>query len=205
MGEKKEYRSAIRSKKLIRQAFLELLKEKTFEKITVTDIVKRADINRSTFYAHYPDVMGVIEEIQEEILDYCQKALGDIDFSELFENPEPLLNKIVKLLEENHELYRLLSHSTMAVKQLEKLKLVLIERTLQTINVPENYKNSFEFEFALRFFMGGVVDVYTQWLNGDINCSINELTGQLTRLIIRAGEDFNRGMIYEKDKKMDRY
>ena len=37
--EKKEYRSAVRSRKLIRQAFYELLKEKSFEKITVTDIL----------------------------------------------------------------------------------------------------------------------------------------------------------------------
>ena len=48
MAEKKEYRSAIRSRRLIRAALLELLQEKKFEKITVTDIVKRADINRST-------------------------------------------------------------------------------------------------------------------------------------------------------------
>ena len=48
--EKKEYRSALRSRKMIRQAFFELLKEKSFEKITVTDVVKKADVNRSTFY-----------------------------------------------------------------------------------------------------------------------------------------------------------
>ena len=56
MGERKVYKSALRSRKWIRQAFMELLREKDFEKITVTDIVNRADINRSTFYAHYPDV-----------------------------------------------------------------------------------------------------------------------------------------------------
>ena len=37
MAEKKEYRSAIRSRRLIRAALLELLQEKKFEKITVTD------------------------------------------------------------------------------------------------------------------------------------------------------------------------
>ncbi|MBR2950520.1 MAG: TetR family transcriptional regulator, partial [Lachnospiraceae bacterium] len=66
MAEKKENRSAIRSRRLIREALLELLQEKKFEKITVTDIVKRADINRSTFYAHYPDVMGLLEELMED-------------------------------------------------------------------------------------------------------------------------------------------
>lgn len=190
MAEKKEYRSAIRSRKLIRQAFLELLKEKTFEKITVTDIVKRAEINRSTFYAHYPDVMGVIDEIQEEILDYCQKTLDKVDFSEFFENPTLVLKDIIKILEENHELYRLLMHSTMAAKQLEQIKVVVLEKTMQNAAIAERYKDSFEFEFQLRFFMGGVVDVYSQWLNNEIDCSLNDLTEQIAKLIILVGDEF---------------
>lgn len=190
MGEKKEYRSAIRSRKLIRQAFLELLKEKNVEKITVTDIVKKAEINRSTFYAHYPDVMGVIEAIQEEILDYTQNLLAEMDFSDLFENPKPLLKEIVKLVEDNHELYRLLCNSSMAAKQLENVKLVLIERTLNTIDIPEAYTDSFEFEFAVRFFMGGIVDIYTQWLNGTVDCSLDDLTEEFAKMIVRTGKQF---------------
>lgn len=190
MGEKKEYRSAVRSRKLIRQAFLELLKEKPLEKITVTDIVKRADINRSTFYAHYPDVIGVLEAIETEILDYTQNILGGMDFKDLFENPTPLLEEIVKMLEENHELYSLLCHSNMAVKQLEKVKFILIERIIKTVEMPEEYVDSFEFEFNVRFFMGGVVDVCTQWLNGEILCSLNDLTSELAKLIIRTSKDF---------------
>ena len=56
---KAEYRSAIRSKRMIKQAFLSLIKEKDISKITVTELVERADLNRATFYAHYPDIYGV--------------------------------------------------------------------------------------------------------------------------------------------------
>lgn len=190
MGEKKEYRSAVRSRKLIRQAFFELLKEKSFEKITVTDIVKAADINRSTFYAHYPDVMGVIEEISDEILKYTHVFMDGVEFSDFFDNPLPHLKNIIKVAEENMELYRLLCSSAMGAEQLDRLKNVLIERTIKTIDKPETYKNSFEFEFAVRFFMGGIVDVYTQWLVGKIDCSLEEITEQLAKMIVRASEGF---------------
>lgn len=190
MGEKKEYRSAVRSRKMIRQAFLELLKEKSFEKITVTDIVKRADINRSTFYAHYPDVMGVIEEISDEVLEYTQDFMASVEFSDFFENPLPHLKNIIKIAEDNMELYRLLCSSAMGAEQLERLKNLLIERTIKTIDKPEGYKDSFEFEFSVRFFMGGIVDVYTQWLLGKIDCSLEEMTKQLARMIVRASEEF---------------
>ncbi|MBQ3559938.1 MAG: TetR/AcrR family transcriptional regulator [Agathobacter sp.] len=193
MGEKKEYRSSIRSRKLIRQAFYETLKEKSFEKITVTDIVKKADINRSTFYAHYPDVMGLIEEIQDEILDYTQKFMSDINFSDFFENPKPYLQNIVKLVAENNELYRLLMTSAMAAKQLDRLKGVLIERTIKTLDAPEMFRNSFEMEFAIRFFMGGIVEVYTQWLSGGIDCSLEELTDALSNMVLRTTQNMREG------------
>lgn len=190
MGEKKEYRSAIRSRKLIRQAFMELLKEKSLEKITVTDIVKHADINRSTFYAHYPDVMGVIEEISDEVLEYTHCFMQDVEFSDFFENPLPHLKNIIKVAEENMELYRLLCSSALGNEKLDQLKNVLIERTLKTIDKPENFKDSLEFEFAVRFFMGGIVDVYTQWLMGKMDCSLEELTEQLAKMIIRSNYSF---------------
>ena len=48
-------RRAVRSKRLILGALRELLLEKGYKKITVTDIVERADIGRATFYAHFED------------------------------------------------------------------------------------------------------------------------------------------------------
>ena len=93
MVEKKEYRSAVRSRRLIRTALLELLQEKKFEKITVTDIVKRADINRSTFYAHYPDVMGLLEELMEDTVNRSIDLVSGIDMLQFLEEPMPVLEK----------------------------------------------------------------------------------------------------------------
>lgn len=45
MCQKAEYRSSIRSRRMIREAYTQLLKEKDLSKITVTDIVTRADLN----------------------------------------------------------------------------------------------------------------------------------------------------------------
>ena len=101
MAEKKEYRSAIRSRRLIRAALLELLQEKKFEKITVTDIVKRAEINRSTFYAHYPDVMGLLEELMEDTVIRSIDLVSGIDMWQFLEEPMPVLEKLIAIGEEN--------------------------------------------------------------------------------------------------------
>jgi len=55
----------LRSRVLINQALLDILKVKNFPDITVSEIAKRANIDRKTFYAHYNstnDVMKVLED-----------------------------------------------------------------------------------------------------------------------------------------------
>ena len=46
----------------IKETFLELLKQKNFTKITVTEICKISEINRGTFYLHYYDIHDVLED-----------------------------------------------------------------------------------------------------------------------------------------------
>ena len=53
-----------RTKKLLRQALTRLMQQKDFQSITVTDVVREADINRGTFYAHYRDVYDLRDKIE---------------------------------------------------------------------------------------------------------------------------------------------
>jgi AcrR family transcriptional regulator len=50
-----------RTRALIQQAFGDLLAEKGFQSITVQDITQRAEVNRATFYAHFPDKFALLE------------------------------------------------------------------------------------------------------------------------------------------------
>ncbi len=54
---------ATTTKELIYKTFLELLRQKPFDKITVRDIVERANVNRNTFYYYYSDMYEMLEEI----------------------------------------------------------------------------------------------------------------------------------------------
>jgi len=55
-----------RTKKLIRDALMSLLAEKSFESISVQDIAERATVNRATFYAHFPDKFALLDAITRE-------------------------------------------------------------------------------------------------------------------------------------------
>ncbi len=51
----------LRTRKLLQQALVNLMKEKQFDAISVQDIAESATINRATFYDHYPDKFSLLE------------------------------------------------------------------------------------------------------------------------------------------------
>ena len=61
--------SSKKTRNLIKTTFAELMQEKKeLNKITVTELVKRADITRSTFYTHYDDIYEVAKDYELETI-----------------------------------------------------------------------------------------------------------------------------------------
>ena len=65
MSEKATDRRALRSQRAIGSAFAELLSKKELRKITVQEIVDKADVGRATFYKHYLDIYDLYEKIEK--------------------------------------------------------------------------------------------------------------------------------------------
>lgn len=192
MEEKKQYRNAIRSKQMIRQAYMELLQEKPYEKITATDIIQRADINRSTFYAHYPDARGILDEIMGEITQMFQALLSSIDFGTFFEDPMPVMQMVIAFLQRNQDLYQMLLRSSAALEQAEQLKKVLIQQVLDAPNLPVKDRNSAENVIRVRMLLSGLVDTCRQWLEGEFACSLEEAAAEVAAIIHMIGNEMKK-------------
>ncbi|MFO1446113.1 TetR/AcrR family transcriptional regulator [Bacillus sp. Bva_UNVM-123] len=72
---KKTDRRILRTRRMIMDAFTQLLEEKGFEAITVSDLTEKADINRGTFYQHYKDKYDLLEQSENEIFDGLEKIV----------------------------------------------------------------------------------------------------------------------------------
>ncbi|MCI5552855.1 MAG: TetR/AcrR family transcriptional regulator [Tenericutes bacterium] len=77
---KKQDLRIMKTKKALYQSLIQLMKEKTFEEIRVSDICELALINRSTFYAHFDDKY-------ELLYDYIKDLKNDLK-TELSKNKE---------------------------------------------------------------------------------------------------------------------
>ena len=66
----------------IQEVMLNLMEKKEFEEITVRLVCERAQINRSTFYAHYMDIYDLIDKMEFEMSKKLQAEYQgmDVDF-----------------------------------------------------------------------------------------------------------------------------
>lgn len=64
-----EDRRIRKTKKNLKSTFIAMLEDMTFEKITVTDICKRSDTSRITFYTHYADKYALVDDIFTDMLN----------------------------------------------------------------------------------------------------------------------------------------
>ena len=93
------------TKTMIKDAFLELLEKHPIEKISVTDICKGADVNRSTFYAHYSEPQDLLFELEEEILASTDEHLKKIG-AENDTGAHKFILSFLKYMRENDKVFR---------------------------------------------------------------------------------------------------
>ena len=75
-----------KTSRLIKATFLELVQAKPVQKITVTELAKRAEISKGTFYLHYLDIYDLYNQMVEETV---AKIAGSFDpYPDLFSAPE---------------------------------------------------------------------------------------------------------------------
>lgn len=88
------------TKMRIRTAFHELIQEMDYEKITVTAICNRAEINRATFYKYYLDVPDLVDKLRDETIN---KLAEKLDFTAKNNTTEEFLIKTLAFIKNNSD------------------------------------------------------------------------------------------------------
>lgn len=103
----------------MKAALLELMIQKTFEKITVKSICERAGVNRGTFYSHYTDIYDMIEDAE----NYLNKKLISITEQWALQYPngqmQALFIQYLRYIKEHRYFYRisLTNRKNLSVKE----------------------------------------------------------------------------------------
>ncbi len=178
-----ENRRTKMTKMLIKNAFLELLEGEKTDRISVTDICKRADVNRSTFYAYYYDVETLLKEIENEVLERIPvidslKALdsdgGYLDYFERF----------FRYLQENERVFRLLIIQADNSRFNERLVNTIIEK----YNMMSAIADPLLARYGYIFAVNGVIGLVKEWIAGDFPVSPRKFAEIVLKMAARSNQ-----------------
>ena len=179
---KAEYRSSIRSKTLIRNALVSLMQEKPFEKITITDIVKRADINRGTFYAHFKDSREVLDKIREDAISEIEQSFYSLSPDLMLRNPRPLFETISFFLSKDGTYYKMLLCTSGIQNFLDEIKKMSLEYLL-TSEYAKNIEDKGALVARLDFIISGVCGFYYDAAMGTVPITLEEAPAFISEMV----------------------
>lgn len=188
-------RRAIRTKKMIRKALSELIEEKGFNNISITDLTTRADINRGTFYLHYIDKYDLIEQIENELIQEFQNRvkavrlesmpyITSINSLESINKPIPLMIKIFECIKENAVFIKAILGPNGDPKFHAKIK-NLIHTNVFEKNLIKPFKKENMLvpeEYFIAYVVSAHVGVIQQWLEGGMQKSPEDMSLILAKM-----------------------
>lgn len=74
--EKKENQRVVLTKRLLTEALIRLMDQKSIQKITVSELCREAGINRATFYNHYNTPTDLLEEMEDNLVGEIHALLS---------------------------------------------------------------------------------------------------------------------------------
>lgn len=169
----KTYKNANRTEKWIRQAFVELIAEKkNLEKITVSEIVERADITKPTFYYHYSDLNDLVKSIENEMIEELDSSLNEVKKSGE-DSIERYIATVMSFLKSKEDEYKILANAADLHYFITKIKKVLAKK-LETSQFGFSQDETVR-EIQTVFISGACVDVLLEYFKGGFNCSLETI------------------------------
>ncbi len=167
-----------RTRDLLRGALLALIQEKGYDRITVQDILDRADVGRSTFYAHYRDkddlLLSGFEDIRT-VLD-TERDAAERGMGKTSEFLRPML-AVFQHVEGHRHFWGALTRKGGA----DLITRILRESVDELVR--EHFRSQFagvkgdqvQLEAAMQFVAGACIALLIWWLDNDIPYSAEEI------------------------------
>lgn len=168
-----------RTLEAIRRSFEELMLEKDFEKITVTELAGRAMINKKTFYAYYPSLDDLLAEIQDELSEEFAERTKDYTFRDI----DKLTREFFLFSEEKGPFYEKITCTDSIIRN----------RMIRNVTKANDRKYSdlkqytvYEQNLIRTFANSATLSIYKQWIEDGKKVPVERII-ELTTTMINDG------------------
>jgi len=181
--EKKTDLRVIKTKRAIKKAFLTLVKQKEYERVTVQDIADEAMINRNTFYLHYEDKADLVNKLMTESLEKIEQSISrDISIPEVIHKEyfSHMLYVMFQTIEKDKEFFQVMLGDHVQTNFSKKLKEVLTDHIIfneENVKIKLDHK----VDIILEYMISGMIGVIILWI-GSSELNINETVDNLCEI-----------------------
>lgn len=182
-----------RTQKLLREALVELIEERSFDALTVGEITERAMVSRASFYRNYQDKFDLVEQIFAEAM----QALFDAISQPGMEHPPEIWVRFFEHIAEYERLYRALlgrKGSPWFVLKM-RARMVDLVKGFQRLALGQSASNSAHSSdadgFTVNLVATMLVEAITWWLEQGRPYSFEEMTSRCALLVTAIFKETN--------------
>ncbi len=171
----------IKTKNALYYALIDLLKEKTFEEIKVSNICEKAYVNRSTFYAHYKDKYELFVDLINSLKDSFKKELKSIEEDDLKDYYLKMIKVFLNHIEGKEDIYK-----SILVNNRSSIIIDMIYDTVkEDINERANNNDKgVPNDVFTSYYLGGVVNIVIEWFKNNKKYTKEQMIEYLDKLMI---------------------
>ena len=163
-------RRILNTKKKLTNSLLVLINEKKIKDITVLELCKNANINRTTFYKYYKDIDDIVLKLEESLLIDLAKYIDDIKRNYLIS----FTGRIIETISEHKETYtRLLGENGDHTFLRRILSLVYNQSVIEWEKLLKKASKS-DLENIYNFIVDGTIGIVESWIKN--NCQEDPAT-----------------------------
>jgi AcrR family transcriptional regulator len=174
-----------RTRALLLGALLSLVQEKGYDRITIQDILDKADVGRSTFYAHYRDKDDLLrsgfEDIRASLV--AEVNAGERAIGRKVEFLRPIL-AVFQHVEGHRQLWKPLVRkggADLVIRILREGVADLVQEQFRA-QFPQGAEDQTQLEAAMQFVISACMGLLTWWLENDVSYSAEEIHSIFRRL-----------------------
>lgn len=153
-----------KSKKAIKEAMLQLMYEKSFNKITVNELLDRANVSRGTFYAHFSNLEDVKQQLINDLYSTADELCAGYKPSELAKDPYPFMYIIADIIVQSRDPAMRLFKFINVYDLGSELKGWLSKFILSDDELVRSLGGEENATIYARFVAGGVMHAYNMWI-----------------------------------------
>ncbi|MBP3897131.1 MAG: TetR/AcrR family transcriptional regulator [Mogibacterium sp.] len=167
-------RRIVKTREAIRKAYLELITEKSASRISISELSRRANIDRKSFYLHYASPDEVLIEYVEDKFSMIAAAMEESDYFEDPFNVENLVYIIDRFYKEEEEMLLAVAESDAYDDLWRKVHDILTDKAI-SLYAPLVKIDTDEITVFYDFLSAGVIDVYRRWAHGEYSYDLLHL------------------------------